>query len=98
MRHLAPACILPLASALFIGCGSKTDPDTATGSAPDIEEVWSDCDPIAPTACGYPFPSTFYMREDASTPTGWRIAMGPTTLPITLSCLYVHACCCGLVC
>lgn len=40
-----------------------------------------DCDPIAPTACGLPFPSTFYMAEDSASPTGWRVQLGPETLP-----------------
>jgi hypothetical protein len=40
-----------------------------------------DCDPIAPTLCGLPFPSTFYMAEDSDSPTGWRIQLGPETLP-----------------
>ena len=42
----------------------------------------SDCDPVAPTQCGLPFPSTFYMAEDATSETGWRVNLGPTTLPI----------------
>jgi hypothetical protein len=70
-----------LSIGMLASCNGKGD-DTAAEAVPDIEEVWSDCDPIVPSACGFPFPSTFHMREDASSATGWRVAMGPTTLPI----------------
>ncbi len=54
--------------------------DEETGASAD-EIVLSDCDPVAPTLCGLPFPSTFYMREDTSSATGWRVHLGATTLP-----------------
>lgn len=80
MRPTAPTYAL---LALLAGCGNKTPAtDSGGGDGPALEQVFSDCDPIAPTTCGFPFPSTFHMREDAATPTGWRIALGPTTLPI----------------
>lgn len=59
----------------------KDDP-TDSGTTPPTSGDFSDCDPIAPTLCGLPFPSTFHMRADAETPSGWRVALGPTTLPI----------------
>ena len=65
---------------LATGCSDKSAPIDSAG--PPMEEVFSDCDPIAPTTCGFPFPSTFHMREDVESPTGWRIALGPSTLPI----------------
>lgn len=58
---------------------------SCTRSALDTAQDWGargDCDPIAPTTCGLPFPSTFYMAEDPTSPTGWRVDLGPTTLPI----------------
>ncbi len=58
-----------------------TEP-TATTTAPITGEL-SDCDPLVPTMCGLPFPSTFFMREDATSQTGWRVALGATTLPIS---------------
>ena len=80
-RTVAPARVLLLA--LLAGCTDKGAPaDTGADGAAPLEEVFSDCDPIAPSTCGFPFPSTFHMRPDAGTPTGWRIALGPTTLPI----------------
>ena len=73
MHSLLPLLVLALACR-----PDKADDDTSSIAV----EAFSDCDPIAPTLCGLPFPSTFYMREDASSPTGWRVALGETTLPI----------------
>lgn len=65
---------------LLLACKPDAADDTGTdgGTGPT---TFSDCDPIAPTLCGLPFPSTFHMRPDDQTPTGWRVALGPTTLP-----------------
>lgn len=44
---------------------------------------FSDCDPISSDYCGFPFPSSFYEREDSTTPTGYRVHLGETTIPFT---------------
>lgn len=67
-----------LALLSLLACHRDKHEETGTPT-PEIE--LSDCDPIAPTLCGLPFPSTFYMREDASSETGWRVHLGETTLP-----------------
>lgn len=73
--------LLALAALACNGDQASDGADSAA-DAPAAEAVpFSDCDPIQPDACGYPFPSRFYMVEDAATPTGWRINLGPTTLP-----------------
>jgi hypothetical protein len=40
-----------------------------------------DCDPLAPTHCGYPFPSNVYLVADDARATGRRVQFGATTLP-----------------
>jgi hypothetical protein len=40
-----------------------------------------DCDPLVPTQCGFPFPSSAWLEEGAPTATGRRVAFGATTLP-----------------
>ncbi|MDG1483283.1 MAG: hypothetical protein P8R54_27080, partial [Myxococcota bacterium] len=60
---------------LLLACSSGEE------DAPRYTEL-SDCDPVAPTLCGLPFPSTFYMVEDTTSATGWRVNLGPTTMPI----------------
>jgi hypothetical protein len=42
-----------------------------------------DCDPMVPTECGLPFPSSVYLAPDPSTPTGYHVAFGTKTLPKT---------------
>lgn len=64
--------------ALLLACTGKD----ATDDTGDEPIALSDCDPVAPSLCGLPFPSTFYMREDQGTQTGWRIHLGETTLPV----------------
>lgn len=67
---------------VLIGCGTPSK-DTVTDTVDTgTVDVNMDCDPTAPTLCGLPFPSTFYMAEDSSSPTGWRIQVGATTLPV----------------
>ena len=68
----------PLLALVLVSCTGKDD--SGDDLQPTVE--LSDCDPIAPTLCGLPFPSTFYMREDSTSATGWRVHMGETTMPI----------------
>lgn len=43
-----------------------------------------DCDPLVPTSCTLPFPSTFYEVDDPATVSGRRIAFGETSLPASV--------------
>ena len=76
--------LLPTLAILALACSGPGDDPAADSGEPGVEAEavpFGDCDPLSPTVCGYPFPSTFYMVEDASTDTGWRVHLGPTTLP-----------------
>jgi hypothetical protein len=61
----------------MLACSGGDDADT------DVTGTFSDCDPIAPDYCALPFPSSFYERADASSPTGVRVRLGATTIPAT---------------
>src|SRR4051812_7955688 len=65
--------MLPLS---LLACTGKPE-ETA------YDEVFSDCDPISYDYCALPYPSSFYLREDATTPTGYRVHLGATTIPTT---------------
>ncbi|MFT4979203.1 MAG: hypothetical protein ACI8S6_005113 [Myxococcota bacterium] len=69
--------MLLLLSALSACNGDKSTSDTSSAVTEN-----PDCDPVAAELCGLPFPSTFYMTEEADSPTGWRVSLGPTTLPV----------------
>ncbi|MRG91617.1 hypothetical protein [Polyangium spumosum] len=53
---------------------------TPASGAPKL--LGADCDPLVPTQCGFPFPSNVWLEDDASKPTGKRVAFGTTTLPV----------------
>lgn len=74
---------------LLLACAdpaTSTPDDTADGT-PDAQAdqplLDGDCDPLVPEVCGLPFPSNVYLRDDASTVTGHRVAFGATTLPVS---------------
>ncbi len=80
--------ILRLALALsLVACGdddstAPADMAAPDGAADDLGAGSSDpsCDPIDPTACALPWPSSLYL-EPADTATGFRLAFGEESLP-----------------
>ena len=61
----------------LVGCsGSDDGPGT-----PPLGEP-SGCDPLVPEVCALPWPSSLFEAEDPSTASGYRLALGPATLPI----------------
>lgn len=61
----------------LLGCS----PETTTPTEPVLGDP-SGCDPLVPEICALPFPSGLFEVEDASMPTGRRLAYGPESLPI----------------
>lgn len=72
--------MLALALVSLLACSDKSD-DTGTPATTDWGER-GDCNPVDPSICALPFPSSFYLAEDAGTETGWRVDFGPTSLPV----------------
>lgn len=69
-----PAGLRPLAVSLTLLVACSAPPD---GANPDPA-----CHPLAPAAsCSLPFPSSFYLREDPSTRTGYRVSIPADALP-----------------
>ena len=46
------------------------------------ETEWelSGCDPLDPTLCSLPWPSSYFL-EEADSPSGYQVAFGPESLP-----------------
>ncbi len=52
--------------------------EVPTDTWPNLE-----CDSLVPEVCAYPFPSNVFTIPDSSTPTGRRVAISDTTLPVS---------------
>jgi hypothetical protein len=50
-------------------CGGAVEPRTG-------------CDPLDDTLCALPFPSSYFLSENAESTTGFQVDFGPTALPI----------------
>lgn len=42
----------------------------------------SSCDGVDPSVCAYPFPSSHFLEEDPTAPSGWRVAFRGDSLPL----------------
>lgn len=67
---------------LFACGGDEKTPavDECANAKADAEINWN-CDPLTPSHCSLPFPSTYFMEENAETETGWSVALGEETIP-----------------
>jgi len=79
MRRALPG-LLALASALASGACDQTG-NTLLPSIGD--GLPSTCSPLrTPGACMMPWPNAIYLQPDATTVTGYRLALSPETLPV----------------
>ncbi len=53
---------------------------TAALDAP-VAQDWRGCDPLVPSACGFPFPNDVYTERDPSTATGLRLHFVGQSVP-----------------
>ncbi|GMI16432.1 hypothetical protein TrLO_g9253 [Triparma laevis f. longispina] len=93
-RHLKPlrfvwtlSTIVAISWALasIIGCVRYIFLETP----PNQSESLGACDPLDESECALPFPSNFYLAEDSSTDTGYRVNIDGSSLPITKSGDYI---------
>jgi len=91
---MARPLLLPVVLCALGACSSTKGTPSADGGAAHAPPPYpaerafetgallgADCDPLVPTACGYPLPSSVYLADDPSTPTKKRVRFGATTLP-----------------
>ncbi len=60
---------------LLLGLASCTGEMDETGAL-------GPCDPLDPSICALPFPSSHFLRPDDSSATGWRVNFAETSLPL----------------
>jgi hypothetical protein len=75
---------MKLLTLFILACGCDTSANKSTDTAEPSPSVNWDCDPIAPSRCGLPFPSTYFMRASDTSATGWQVSLGETTIPINI--------------
>lgn len=46
--------------------------------------AFSSCDPLDEALCALPYPSSFYLKENAEKPSGWQINFAEDSLPINI--------------
>jgi hypothetical protein len=80
MRFLDLATLGALPLIILAGC-SDGDGTPADGGADGAVPSEGQCNPVDPSVCALPFPSAFYLREDATRTSGYRVAFGEESLP-----------------
>ena len=65
----------------LLACGDSDKAPTSAESDQNSAEVDWDCDPLDPSRCLLPFPSTFFMEESEQTASGWQVTIGESTIP-----------------
>lgn len=60
-----------------MGCKTEKEDWIVTGE-------FSACDPLDEGLCALPFPSTFYMKENAEKPSGWQVDFRQDSLPVNI--------------
>lgn len=68
--------------ALLLACSTPEVADSGVVDAGPAPR--GDCNPVEASQCLLPFPSDFFLDEDAATGTGRRVAFGPTSLPANI--------------
>jgi hypothetical protein len=85
-RLQALALVLALGVALGLGCGQSSAGTMPEGGAPPppslSDGLPSTCSPLrVPGICMVPWPNAIYLQTDATTATGYRLALSSETLP-----------------
>ncbi len=87
-RDLARIGTLALAALLAAGCGDDLPAGEAAGADDGADDggglvTAPECNPLGGHRCTLPFPSSLYLIEDDSTPTGFRLDIPDGALPVS---------------
>ncbi len=92
-RPVCSAAFVLIAAGFLAGCpgrpasdGGDASTDGATDVAADVaadvaDPSLTDCDPLVPGVCSYPWPSNLYLVPDSTRRTGFTLTFGATSLP-----------------
>ena len=68
-------------SFLLLAACTPDPADTDSGVPPQHVDFPEGCDPLVPEYCGYPYPSDAWLAADATTATGFRLAIPQEAIP-----------------
>ena len=69
---------------LISGCSTDNIDEKANKVTYVTEGTRSDCDPLDPALCAFPFPSSFFESSQPEYPTGIALDFGPLSLPVNI--------------
>ena len=80
--HIAVAVAVAIAGS---ACSDDTDtnpsPDSGSPPADQGAQTGPYCNPISTDNCLLPWPSSFYLKKDTTTQTGWKMAYDKEAMP-----------------
>jgi hypothetical protein len=82
-KFRAPVLLALGAMFAFSGpaCSSKSDEPAKIKTQPTFDPLDPACDPLVPSACGFPIPSSYMLVDDPKTKTGKRVVFDAKLLP-----------------
>lgn len=85
VRRFVARYLIWMPAIMAVACSFAAIGDymTVTGSScgPNSPSCHSNCDPIDTTACVLPFPSSYYLANDTTSATGYRVAFTAGCVP-----------------
>jgi hypothetical protein len=84
LSAVAVVAVVACGSCSSTGSGAHPVPAADAGPGAVAPRLTTDCDPLVPTHCGFPFPSNVWLTNDPATHTGKHVSFGATTLPFSL--------------
>lgn len=78
----AVVCVLPLW--MLATCGNAPGDKAGGDSGPAAEGARGDCNPVDGGHCLFPFPSSFFLADDDTAPSGVRVDFGQGSLPTNI--------------
>lgn len=65
--------VVVLYVAVVTGCDTAPRSEADAGRPDAGRGDWRECDPLVPSACGFPFPNDVYTVADPDSPTGLHL-------------------------
>lgn len=91
MNKIAYWIVLGCAALITAGCGDNSSNAVAQVGPPGpvapqepVPPPPLDCDPLAPSYCGFPYPNNYWTESDPTSVTGLRLALPQVIMPSTV--------------